>query len=172
MSAAPEFSRPVVLDELGERELVREIEADPQERAALAKRFGLVALGRLQAVVQLKWVQGRKLLKLSGTLEADVEQACVVTLEPVHEHISEKLDILFERPAKGEAAAGHVVEVTSVEDAEPLPETELDIGEVVAEELALSLNPYPRKPDAALGGGEPARGPSPFDALARLKRNN
>ena len=169
----PEFSRPVAIDEIGERELVRDIEATVEERAALAKRFGLVSLGRLKASVHLKWVQGRKLLQLTGTFEADVEQSCVVTLEPVQERIAETLDILFERPAKPADLDERAVEVTSVEDAEPLPETELDIGEVVAEELALSLNPYPRKPDATFGDKEAAeRTPSPFDVLARLKRTN
>ena len=169
----PEFSRPVVIDEIGEREVVRDIEANDEERAALGKRFGLVSLGRLKASVHLKWVQGRKLLKLTGAFEADVEQSCVVTLEPVQEHIAESLDILFERPAKPAVPDERTVDVTSVEDAEPLPETELDIGEVVAEELALSLNPYPRKPDATFGDKEAVeRTPSPFDVLARLKRTN
>lgn len=169
----PEFSRPVVIDEIGEREVVRDIEANDEERAALGKRFGLVSLGRLKASVHLKWVQGRKLLKLTGAFEADVEQSCVVTLEPVQEHIAESLDILFERPAKPADLDERMVDVTSVDDAEPLPETELDIGEVVAEELALSLNPYPRKPDATFGDKEAAeRTPSPFDVLARLKRTN
>jgi hypothetical protein len=51
----------------------------------------------------------------------------------------------------------------------------LDIGEIVAEELALALNPYPRKAglDAPQGPdgdavGEPPT--SPFAALAKLKR--
>ena len=96
-----------------------------------------------------------------------------MTLEPVQEHIAETLDILFERPAKPADLDERAVDMTSVEDAEPLPETELDIGEVVAEELALSLNPYPRKPDASFGDKEAAeRTPSPFDVLARLKRTN
>jgi len=169
----PEFSRPIALEDIGERELVRDIEANDEERAALGKRFGLVSLSRLKANVHLKWVQGRKLLKLTGSFEADVEQSCVVTLEPVQEHIAEPLDILFERSAKPLDAEERTVDVTSVEDAEPLPETELDIGEVVAEELALSLNPYPRKPDAVFGAKDAAeRAPSPFDVLARLKRTN
>ena len=169
----PEFSRPIPLEEIGEREVVRDIEASADERAALSKRFGLLSLGLLKAHVRLNWVQGRKLLKLTGAFEAEVEQACVVTLDPVHDHIAEKLDLLFERPAKGAETGDRTIEVMSVEDAEPLPPHELDIGEVVAEELALSLNPYPRKPEASFGADKTGeRGPSPFDVLARLKRTN
>lgn len=169
----PEFSRPVLLEAIGDRGVVRDIEASPEERAALAKRFGVLSIAMLKARVHLNWAQGGKLLELTGLYEADVEQSCVVTLEPVQEHISEKLDLLFERQAKGAGTPARAVELTSLEDAEPLPESALDIGEVVAEEFALSLNPYPRKPDASLGGGETAgRGPGPFDVLARLKRNN
>ena len=45
---APEFSRPVRIDTLGERAAAcLRIEADAGERTALARRFGLVAIDRL-----------------------------------------------------------------------------------------------------------------------------
>ena len=60
-------------------------------------------------------------------------------------------------------------------DREKLTGDSLDLGEIIAEELVLSLDPYPRKPGIALetgpGGeaGEP-RPSGPFEALAALKR--
>jgi uncharacterized metal-binding protein YceD (DUF177 family) len=53
---------------------------------------------------------------------------------------------------------------------------EIDLGEVVVEELALNLNPYPRKegsalPEAGTDPVEPAQlqKEKPFAALAKLK---
>ena len=56
----------------------------------------------------------------------------------------------------------------------------LDVGEIIAEELALSLDPYPRKPGIAVEigpGGGAAKGEAPprdrpFEALAALKRKD
>ena len=50
----------------------------------------------------------------------------------------------------------------------------IDLGEVVAETLALDLDPYPRKPGEAFPGhveddGAEAKAPSPFAVLAPKK---
>ena len=71
-------------------------------------------------------------------------------------------------PAEGEAS-------------EPLPAEGIDAREVVAEHLALLIDPYPRHPDApaeplAYATGQPAEGETgddegggPFAALGQLK---
>ena len=46
---APEFSRPIEIDQIGPDGASIEIEADPSEREALARRFGLAGLDRLAA---------------------------------------------------------------------------------------------------------------------------
>ena len=46
----PEFSRPERVDAIGERERQVAIEADSGERAALAERFGLLAVDALSAL--------------------------------------------------------------------------------------------------------------------------
>ena len=46
--AVTEFSRPFRIDTLGAEPRPVEIEAEPEERAALARRFGLVAIDRLE----------------------------------------------------------------------------------------------------------------------------
>ncbi|MCP5117117.1 MAG: DUF177 domain-containing protein, partial [bacterium] len=106
----------------------------------------------------------------------EVSQTCVVTLDPVVNRIEEDLDILFEPERRGTAAPDIAFDPAS--DREPLTGDSLDVGEIVAEELALSLDPYPRKPGIApgigpgvptAGDGEPPRG-GPFEALAVLKR--
>ena len=59
---------------------------------------------------------------------------------------------------------------------QPIPDVyrdgRIDLGAIVAEHLALGLDPYPRSPGVAFDGhieDDPAADPSPFAALAALK---
>ena len=61
------------------------------------------------------------------------------------------------------------------DDAKPLPEPDVGLDSpeaVVEEELALSIDPYPRAPDAELPADaiNPDDSDSPFAALSALKR--
>lgn len=142
----PEFRRFVPLDEIEEAELVeRSIEARDDERAALAARFGILSLGALSAEVTLRRVPGGPLIQVDGRLVADVEQRCVVSLVPVADHIEEEFSEIF-------GPEGY--EPPEETEEEDLPEVfdagGIDIGELVAQHLALSLNPYPRAPGAQI----------------------
>ena len=167
--ATPEFSRPVRLDEIPARGLEIEIEADPAERAALARRFGLQAIDRLAARVRLERVRGGRLVHLAADLEAEVIQTCVVTLDPVPARIAAQFEVLYD-PAAGPQPREVVIEGGEVE-IEPLEGNVIDVGEAVAEELALSLDPYPRAPGVSVEGAETggAEGNRPFEILARFK---
>ena len=85
----PEFSRAVAIADLTGGEI--RIDAEADERAALARRFGLVALDSLDAMVHLIAKEGGG-VQLRGTLRADVTQSCVVTLQPVHSFIEASFD--------------------------------------------------------------------------------
>jgi uncharacterized metal-binding protein YceD (DUF177 family) len=156
-----EFSRPVAIGRLAEEE-VHEIEATPAERAALARRFGLLGLDRLAASVRLAPL-GRG-IRLEAALEAEVTQECVVTLEPVPNHVSDRFTLVY-----GEAPAAADEETV----VEPLEGETIDVGEAVAQQLSLALDPYPRAPGAAIDpkwAGDPAP-EGPFAALTKLKRS-
>ncbi len=178
----PPFSHPVRPSALGPEEVRFELEADPRVRATLARLFGLVDLAAFHAVIRLKWVRGGRMLRLSGRLHAEIVQTCVITLEPVENTIEESFEIHFKpRSADVEPdAAALEGEADAMAAAEPLDGDSLDIAEVVAGELALAIDPYPRKTGASL---EPPPGPggrraavhqgtgraSPFEMLAALK---
>ncbi len=168
-TATPEFSRPMPVAEAWPAEPVRRlIEADEDERAALTRRLGLHALTRLVAEFTLRRVPGGPLVLVEGRLEADVVQTCVVTLEPVASHVEEMVCETF-------APAGY----EPPEDADPddLPEIlddeVIDLGELAAQLLSLTLDPYPRAPEA---GPEfrheedvsDAKRTTPFAGLAEL----
>jgi uncharacterized metal-binding protein YceD (DUF177 family) len=164
---APEFSRPVPVEQVSEHGRVIDISANSAERAALCRRFGLVDLGRLEASGQLTRTSGFYRLELDWT--ADVVQSCVLTLEPVANHFDEHLD---ERYGFSEPDAE--LDIDPQADApEPIEGGVIDVGEALAQALSLALDPYPRKAGANLDvpGADP--GPQgPFADLAKLKKGS
>ena len=172
----PEFSRLVAVDRLGAAPFEEDIAADAEERAALAQRFGLLAVERLTAHLRLDRVPGKPIVRLSGRFTARVTQSCVVSLEPVHSDLEETFSQQYTlEPAADE---DDVVVETEVDDPpEPVGVEGIDLGEVVAQHLAIALNPYPRAPGAHTPseGSQAAEEPpaaSPFSVLKSLKRGS
>lgn len=140
---------------------------DAAARAALAEAFGLLALPLLRFEGELR-PRGRTDWELVGRLEAEVEQACVVTLAPVRSRIAEEVLRRYVAdlppPPPGES------EMPADDSLEPLGAV-IDPAEVMAEALSLALPDYPRAEGAALPPGlaaAPER-EHPFAALARLR---
>ena len=173
----PEFSRPQRVDRIPSSGIVREIAAGEDERRALARRFGIVSIDTLSARVTLSRT-GVGDVGVSARLAARVVQECVVTLEPVGTEIDEVVTLLF-RPVAEETLTERTVVIPADEDFEPFAGDSLDIGEIVAVELALRLDPFPRSPEAdtAIGAKEPddslpEMGDSPFRALEGRSENS
>jgi hypothetical protein len=172
----PEFSRPLDAAALEAREVVRKIEATPAERDALACRLDLHALRALSATLRVRR-RSDQVVEVLGTFEADLEQTCVVTLDPVPAHLERKFHQIYS--AEVEAPAGEVVvsiDADEEDDApEPLTDRGIDLGEAVVQQLAVSLDPYPRKPGAEIpaeyGAADAGRQAGAFAALARLRRS-
>jgi uncharacterized metal-binding protein YceD (DUF177 family) len=143
----PEFSRRVALDVIGAGGHKTGIAADAAECAALATRFGWTRIESLTANANLLARAGG--VDALGTLSAVVERPCVASGEPVHESVEEAFAIHFVRPDETEAAAGEEVELDEDElDIVEFDGAAVDIGEAVAQTLALSVDPFPRSPAA------------------------
>jgi len=167
----PELSRPLRSGAIGAAGRTERLVATPAECAALARRFGIPAIGTLSATLSLRPDSDGAILA-EGELDAEVTQSCVISLEPVMQRVSAPVRLRFLPPG-----------VEPNDDPEGADEIEtdgdtLDLGEAVAEQLALSLDPYPRHPDAVLpavvvGSSEPEAppAPSPFASLGRLRRS-
>ena len=170
MSNIVEFSRPVDVLRLPQAGAIYEIEATGEERAALATRFDLLALDKLAARVQLTPVAGG-FYRLSARLEADLTQACVVTLEPVPSRIDEEFSLLY-----GAVDEQKLLELDSdSETVEPIEGGHLDIGEAVAQQLSLALDSFPRAPGVEAAQKAAVAAPekpldSPFAVLAKLRK--
>ncbi len=135
-----EFSRPIDVTRLGAGETVYNITANETERAALAKRFDLVSLEKLAARVTLRRLAGG-LVRLTASLSADLVQTDVVTLDPVPARVDDDFSLLFGGDADDAAALDPEAELV-----EPLFDGHIDIGEAVAQQLSLVMDPYPRAP--------------------------
>jgi uncharacterized metal-binding protein YceD (DUF177 family) len=164
-----EFSRPVTIDRLPLGETIHDVAAEADERAALARRFALLALDRLEARVGLTRLGGG-LVRLAAELSADVVQECVVSLEPVASRVEDRFTLLY---GEDREDGGDVVLSGEAEVVEPLSGGIIDIGEAVAQQLSLALDPFPR----ANGGVAAPEAPSPaaeasssFAALSRWRQ--
>ncbi|MET0250211.1 MAG: DUF177 domain-containing protein [Sphingobium sp.] len=167
----PEFSRPVRADQIDRAAEVTTIGANAAERAALAKRFGLIALDRLEADYSLTREGDGVLAR--GRMRATLAQPCVATAAPVPETIATDFTLRFVSD-RATAAEGEEIEL-DVEDYDIIgyDGLSLDMGEAVAETMALAMEPYPRAPDAdtvlRAAGVLTEEQASPFAALLALK---
>jgi len=144
----PEFSRPLAVDHLGEAAVFREITATEEERAALARRFGLLALDRLSADLRIERLPGKGVVRVSGRFEAAATQACVISLEPVPSRISQEFSQLYTLAPEAPGAREHVIDPEADDPPEAIGSGDLDLGEAVVQQFALALDPYPRVPGA------------------------
>jgi len=171
-----EFSRIITLDKISLTETGRRIEADPAERQALIARFELAGLERLVAEVRLKRT-GAGVIRVTGHLDAALTQSCVISLAPVPAELAIDFEVFFSEDVRA-TDAELTVEYDQDDPPEPVTGGQIDLGEVVAEQFGLNLNPYPKAKGAQLPAGwvaeavdtasvAPKR--NPFAALADLK---
>ncbi len=171
-----EFSRAVTLDEAARQRESLTITASVDERTGLARRFGLISLDTLAATLTFK-VSGDTAM-VHGQLSATLAQACSATGEPVVVALDEPFVLRFE-PEPLNAAPETPGEDWEIEldasdcDVMNYEGDKIDLGEAVAQTLLLSLDPYPRIPNAdaflAAKGVKSEEEAGPFGALAALK---
>ena len=147
-----------------------EIKASPEECHALAQRFGLVRVKHLSARITL--TRDGTTVRAAGQLNADIVQSCAISAEDLPVRIHEPVALHFV-PAGSVPTTDAEVEL----DAELLDQIEMDghqfdLGEALAQGLALAIDPYAEGP-----GAEEARHQSgmlepgdvgPFAALKKL----
>ena len=158
-----EFSRLVALDRLGAAPTQHTVEARPEELAAVAARLMIPAVSRLACSFRLRRI-AEGVIEAEGQLEAGVTQVCVLSLEEFPQEVAEAFTVHF-------VPAGSETEELDLDAPDEIPYegSAIDLGEAATEQLALALDPYPKKP----GAEEPAaetEASGPFAALAALRR--
>ena len=141
------FSHPFRVAALPARKPTRfDLRPGAEAMAAIAGALGLLGLADLRFHGELR-PAGRQDWVLEANLEANVTQACVITLAPVPARI---VETVVRRYVAGLVeSAAEEVEMPD-ESVEPLPAV-IDAGAVMVEALALALPPYPRAEGVEFG---------------------
>lgn len=146
-----EFSRQIATDRVPQAGMTLDVLATQDERNAVAGRLELPQVSLLSC----HYVLTRPLagatrrregeIVAEGRLRANVIRECVVTLELFEEIVDESFRVRFV-PAGSESDDDD----PEADDEVPYEGAAMDIGEATVEQLALTLDPYPRKPGAEL----------------------
>lgn len=173
-------SYPVHVARLPKTGLHVKIDANAEERAALATVHALVSVESFKADLDVTtWKKGG--VRVVGTVSARIVQSCVTTLAPVAETVEEDISATFVPEGSKLAVPRKSVEGEILLDAEGEDGPEIftgdtvDVGQLAEEFFALGINPYPRRADdpadaPVLGGDdEEPRGPL-YEKLQALKK--
>jgi uncharacterized metal-binding protein YceD (DUF177 family) len=161
MTDEPLFSHPIRVDDIPDRGMDVVVEVPQADCEKLAKAYDLVAIAALGGHFTLK-PKGRDML-VRGEVKARITQTCVVSLDPFDTDVVESVDLRFspDAPALDDEDA-------ALDAPDPIINGIIDLGGLVAEFLALSLDPYPRKPGVEFNFEVKEDDEHPFSALKTL----
>ncbi|WFL78199.1 DUF177 domain-containing protein [Altererythrobacter arenosus] len=155
------------------------IDADENERTALARRFGIPAVNAIHAEISLE--EDGKAVLARGTLTANIVQNCAVSGEEFEVSIDEPLLMRFVKEGQIDPALSEDEEIEIEISPEDCDEIEysgesFDLGEAVAQSLGLAIDPYAEGPEAdavrraaGITGDDTPSGPL-ADALRGLRK--
>ncbi|MGX1588500.1 YceD family protein [Brevundimonas diminuta] len=164
------YSDPVRLHQIG-ASLSRRLEPDAEARQRIARALNLKSLDRFEADLEVTaTVSG---WRLTGRVVADAVQSCVLTLEPLLVHVDDRFEInLVEAVDTAPSDEGEIDLELDDDSPDVVENGQIDLGQYAVEQLALHLDPYPRK-DGAVFEQPPEPGEiSPFGVLRALKPND
>lgn len=155
------------LDQIGPG-VSRRLQADDAARERVRDALELDSLDRLEAEVTVKpsgagW-------RLEGRVTADLAQTCGVTLEPLPVSLDERFAVdLVEATEDNPVPAVVDADPDAPDGPDYIEDGAVDLAGYVVEHLALSLDPWPRKPGVEFEAPQGPAEPSPFAVLAQLK---
>ena len=162
----PIFSRPVRATHIKDAPQTHVVTADEAERAALAALYNLPAIALLRGEFLLRHARGG-IISATLRMQAKITQTCVVTLEPFEARIDEASELTFVPAATLPESEEAELDPETLEGPDEIPyaDDHLDLGAALAEQLALALDPYPRKPGAELPAEFTKTPENPFAVL-------
>ena len=169
------FSRKMRAASIGAAPVHRHVAARAEECAALAKAFGLPGIAELSGEFALSAEKTQNGIIDAGlVLRARVTQICVITLEKFDAALAETARLRFV-PAATVTEDAEIAELNpeSLDGPDEIPYAgeAIDLGATLSEQLALALDPYPRKPGAQLPSNSGDSTGNPFAALAARRGN-
>ena len=170
--SAPEFSRLIDLRQINDGRVT--LEPDDTERRRLAGRFAISAIDTMQADLQL--IADGTTVEAKGRLTAQIVQACAISGEDFPVTVDEPVALRFVHPTATFQPDEEIEITADICDEIEYEGTSFDLGEAIAQTLALAIDPFAEGPDADRArvehnlGGEVAAGP--FAALSALKKKD
>lgn len=149
------------------------VKTSAEECAAVAERFDWIGTSGLTAT--LRFSGSGPVVVIAGNVRAAVTQTCVATARPITTRVNAPFTVRLVPMAQMEAEAEACeVELSDVAlDSIGYDDARFDVADIIAETLALSLDPWPRTPDAdawlQAQGVISEQVAGPFAALAALK---
>jgi uncharacterized metal-binding protein YceD (DUF177 family) len=163
----------VTFSEVDRRDVNLALVADTGVCAAIARRLDLVSLSRFDASVRLSpWLDGAV---LEGDWTAELEQACVVTLEPVPTTLSGRFSVRLlpvGSPNTPQDEPDAVIDPDADDPPDIIEGRSIPVGDYLVEHLALELDPFPRQPGAVFVPPEEPGLITPFAVLKDLAAKN
>ncbi len=165
------------------------ISASAEERADLMRRLDLKAFESLEAKLVLRRKEGGRVAYIKGSFKADLVQICVVSGEDVPVMLEEDIEAWYADADDAVSIAkvrrdkliaegrGEIQVLDESEDPEAIIDGVIDLGELVAQNLVLALEPYPHAADARYELGDDnhqeklSKTENPFAALKDWKEN-
>lgn len=161
--AEPPLSDIVRLHQIGAG-LTRTLTPDAETRKKIARELDLASLDAFEAEMTLAATEAG--WRLSGRVRAEAVQSCGLTLEPLPVAIDRDFALDLAESVEEDAE----VEV-SMDDETPdlIEDGKIDLGQYAIEQLALSLDPFPRKPGAEFVQPPEPNEINPFAVLKSFK---
>jgi uncharacterized protein DUF177 involved in 23S rRNA accumulation len=171
----PWRTAPVIVAQIPDAGLHRDLDADSATRHAIAEVAGIREVVSAQAAFDLTLQRDGK-VHVTGWVRARIGQDCVVTLDPIENEIHEPIDLIFAPPDQipdmADLVEDDLDEAVEIPDPpEPIINGQIDLGRVAVDALFLAIDPYPRKPGVEFEAEIVAANPEdhPFAALRALK---
>lgn len=166
-SIVPELSRVVELDRLLQLPNGYTIKSTKEECDKLAKRFEFVWIESFDLHFNITHLGNKSIdYKVEGTIKAKLAQECIVSLKEVPEEIDFSFDFRVVHPKQEK---DFELELSEFEDFEFSSDGIIDLGEIGAQYLYLSVDPYPRfEKEEVKAQTEPKK--NPFLVLEKLKK--
>lgn len=158
------YSEPVRLHQIGSG-VKRTLTPDAATRARIARALDLASLDAVEAEVNL--VPTAAGWTLSGHVRAELAQTCGITLEPLPLTIDEAFSVQLAEPVDEES--DEIIITLEDESPDVVEDGQIDLGQYVVEQLALHLDPFPRKPGAEFVQPPEPTEISPFAVLKQLR---
>lgn len=160
----PPFSEVVRINEIGAG-LERRLVPDAAAVKRIVKALDLASLTAFEA--DLKIAPARVGWTLTGRVVATLEQVCGITLDPLPVQVDERFSVDLVEAVEPETDE---IEVTLDDDSpDVIEDGRIDLGQYAVEQLALTLDPFPRKPGAEFVQPEEPAEISPFAVLKAFK---